>query len=176
MPEIDSADVICDLVESGNTLMQNRLRMIGDGVIVHTQASLVANRQSLTRPEVMKVAVELLEYVEAHQRAEGYFMVWANVRGRSLEDVGVLVTTHTTLGGLEGPTIASIYPNTHSAAANPGANWYAVNIVIGRNDLTDAIEQLRAIGASGVVVTPTTYIFEEQPSRVAALRALNGAP
>jgi ATP phosphoribosyltransferase len=38
--------------------------------------------------------------------------------------------------------------------------------------LSDAIEQLRAIGGSGIIVTPITYVFEEQPNRVAALKAL----
>lgn len=47
-----------------------------------------------------------------------------------------------------------------------------MNIVVGRGELTEAITQLRNIGGSGVVVTPITYIFEEQPARVAALRAL----
>ncbi len=171
VPEIGYADIIVDIAETGATLQQNRLRVIEDGIILHTQASLVANCNSLKRPEVMDVAIEMLEYFEAHQRAEGYFMIWANVRGQSLEDVGRTITLHTTLGGLQGPTIAPIYPNPHSAAANPGAHWFAVNIVVGRHELTDAIEQLRAIGGSGVVVTPATYIFEEQPGRVAALRA-----
>lgn len=171
VPEIGYADIIVDIAETGATLQQNRLRMIEDGIILHTQASLVANCNSLKRPEVMDVAIEMLEYFEAHRRAEGYFMIWANVRGQSLEDVGRTITLRTTLGGLQGPTIAPIYPNPHSAAANPGAHWFAVNIVVGRHELTDAIEQLRAIGGSGVVVTPATYIFEEQPSRVAALRA-----
>ncbi|MFN4294334.1 MAG: ATP phosphoribosyltransferase [Thermoflexales bacterium] len=171
VPEIGYADIIVDIAETGATLQQNRLRVLEDGIILHTQASLVANCNSLKRPEVMDVAIEMLEYFEAHQRAEGYFMIWANVRGQSLEDVGRTITLRTTLGGLQGPTIAPIYPNPHSAAANPGAHWFAVNIVVGRHELTDAIEQLRAIGGSGVVVTPATYIFEEQPSRVAALRA-----
>ncbi|RMG62564.1 MAG: ATP phosphoribosyltransferase [Chloroflexi bacterium] len=171
VPEIGYADIIVDIAKTGATLQQNRLRVIEDGIILHTQASLVANCNSLKRPEVMDVAIEMLEYFEAHQRAEGYFMIWANVRGQSLEDVGRTITLRTTLGGLQGPTIAPIYPNPHSAAANPGAHWFAVNLVVGRHELTDAIEQLRAIGGSGVVVTPATYIFEEQPSRVAALRA-----
>jgi ATP phosphoribosyltransferase len=172
VPEIGYADIIVDIAETGATLQQNRLRPIEDGVILHTQASLVANRDALKRAEVMKVAVELLEYFEAHRRAEGYFMIWANVRGQSWEEVGRLLTTHTTLGGLQGPTIAPIYPNPQSTAANPDTQWFAVNIVVGRGELTEAITQLRNIGGSGVVVTPITYIFEEQPARVAALRAL----
>lgn len=172
VPEIGYADIIVDIAETGSTLQQNRLRVIEDGIILKTQASLVANRVALQRDDVLAVAVELLEYFEAHQRAEGYFMVVANVRGASMEDVGRKVTLQTTLGGLQGPTIAPIYPNPSSASASPGAHWFAVTIVVSRLALTDAVDQLRAIGGSGVIVTPVTYIFEEQPSRVAALRAL----
>lgn len=171
LPEIGAADIICDLVETGNTLTQNHLHMLRDGTLLHTQSALVANRHSLARPEAMRVAIELLEYFEAHQRAEGYFLTWANVRGTSFEDVGRLVTTQTTLGGLQGPTISPIYPNPHSTHGNPEAKWFSVSVVVSRAELTDAIEQLRAIGGSGVIVTPTTYIFEEQPARVAALKA-----
>jgi len=170
LPEIGAADIIVDLVETGSTLIQNRLRMLPDGILLHTQASLVANSKALSRPEVKRVAIELLEYIEAHLRAQGHFFIVANVRGASLEDVGHTVTTQTTLGGLQGPTIAPIYPNPHSAVANAGQHWFSVSIVVSRAEMTHAINQLRAIGGSGVVVTPITYIFEEQPERIARLK------
>jgi ATP phosphoribosyltransferase len=173
VPEIGYADIIVDIAETGSTLQANRLRMIDGGVMLTTQASLVANRAALDRPDVRAVAVEMLEYIEAHQRAEGVFMIWANVRGASYEDVGRLVTTQTNLGGLQGPTISPIYPNPASSADSPGAHWFSVSIAVSRGQLTDAIEQLRAIGASGIIATPITYIFDEQPTRVAALK--NGA-
>jgi ATP phosphoribosyltransferase len=172
VPEIGYADIIVDIAETGSTLQQNRLRIIDGGIILNTQASLVANRAALIRADVKAVAIELLEYIEAHQRAAGYFMVVANMRGASLEDVGRKVTLHTTLGGLQGPTIAPIYPNPASTSHSPDAHWFAVTIVVSRVNMTDAIEQLRTIGGSGVIVSPITYIFEEQPSRVAALKAL----
>jgi ATP phosphoribosyltransferase len=170
MPEIGAADIICDLVETGNTLAQNRLRMIDDGTILNTQAVLIANRDALDAPAVRQIAIELLEYIEAHQRAEGYFLIWANVRGKSLEHVGERVTTQTTLGGLQGPTIAQIYPNTRETDASQEDRWFSVSVVVARSELTDAIEQMRGIGGSGVIVTPVTYIFEERPNRVQALR------
>jgi hypothetical protein len=41
--------------------------------------------------------------------------------------------------------------------------------------LYEAIQQLRGIGASGVVVTPITYIFDEYPQRCQQLDAfING--
>ena len=43
--------------------------------------------------------------------------------------------------------------------------WWAINIVTNARKLYDVIRQIRAIGGSGVVVTPVTYIFEEAPER-----------
>ncbi len=176
VPEIGYADIIVDVVETGATLQQNRLRALSDGVILASQASLVANCASLRRPEVMQVAVTLLEYFEAHLRAEGQVMVFANMRGASAEEVAHKLHLQTTLGGLQGPTVSPVYPSPHAAAQAGEGNWFAVNLVVRRSELTDAIQQLRSIGGSGVVVTPVTYIFEEQPDRVRALKALTGAP
>jgi ATP phosphoribosyltransferase len=166
VPEIGYADIIVDITETGSTLQQNRLRALSDGVILSTQASLVANRQALRRPDVMQVAITLLEYFEAHLRAEGYVMVFANMRGDSAEAVAHAMRTQTTLGGLQGPTLSPVYVS-HGALP-----WFAVNLIVRRSELTDAIQQLRGIGGSGVVVTPVTYIFEEQPDRVRALKDL----
>lgn len=166
VPEIGYADLIVDIAETGATLQQNRLRMVSDGVVLPTQACLVANRHSLSRPEVAQVAGVLLEYFEAHLRAEGQVMVFANMRGESAEAVAHALRSQTTLGGLQGPTISPVYV---SHGSEP---WYAVNLVVRRGELTSAIQQLRSIGGSGVVVTPVTYIFEELPDRVRALKAM----
>lgn len=166
VPEIGYADIIVDITETGSTLQQNRLRALADGVILQTEATLVANRDSLKRPEVMSIATMLLEYFEAHLRSEGYVMVFANMRGGSAEEVAHAMRTQTTLGGLQGPTLSPIYV---SHGQDP---WFAVNLIVPRKELTSAIQQLRSIGGSGVVVTPVTYIFEEQPDRVKALKEL----
>jgi len=46
-----------------------------------------------------------------------------------------------------------------------------VQVVVRRDKLIQAIAELRAIGGSGVVVTPVTYIFEEEPARYKAMMA-----
>ena len=169
VPEIGYADIIVDITETGSTLQQNRLRPLSDGVILNTQSTLVANRQSLQRPEVTAIAITLLEYFEAHLRAERYVMMFANMRGDTAEAVAHALRTQTTLGGLQGPTLAPVY------VSHGHEPWFAVNLIVPRNELTSAIQQLRSIGGSGVVVTPVTYIFEEQPDRVRALKELLAA-
>ena len=166
VPEIGYADIIVDITETGSTLQQNRLRPLTDGIILFTQSTLVANRHSLARPEVLAVASTMLEYFEAHLRADGYVMVFANMRGGNAETVAHALRTQTTLGGLQGPTLSPVF------VSHGNEPWYAVNLIVRRSELTSAIQQLRSIGGSGVVVTPVTYIFEEQPDRVRALKEM----
>lgn len=172
MPEIGSADMICDLTETGSTLQQNRLRLLKDGAVTATQACLIANAKSLGRPEALAAATEMLEYIEAHLRAEGFVHLFANIRGASAEDIADRMFHQTTLYGLQGPTISPLVPSPRAPDAGDGATrWFAVNLIVRRDELTDAVNQLRAIGGSGVVVSPVTYIFEEQPDRIARMRS-----
>ena len=83
-PTIGYADIISDLVSSGQTLKDNRLRALPDGVIQPSQAALIANRKALqTNPNALEMARRLLEYLEAHLRAEENLLVVANMRGES---------------------------------------------------------------------------------------------
>jgi len=164
-PTIGYADLIADLVSSGQTLRDNRLVPLADGVILKSQACLIANRAALkTRPDVLAVARELLEFIEAHLRAERYFMVTANMRGESPQAISRAMLTQPDLRGLQGPTIAPVIPHIESPIA-----WHAVNIIVPKDRIAPAVQQIRAIGGSGVIVSPVTYIFEEEPERYKAL-------
>lgn len=172
-PTIGYADIIADLVSSGITLRDNHLRPIDDGLILSSQACLIANKAALqNRLEVLAVARQLIEYIEAHLRAENSYLVTTNVRGGSPEDIAHKMLSQPSLRGLRGPTIAPVVAR-HHVPTEP--NWFAVNIVVQKPELFRAIAELRAIGGSGVVVSPCTYIFEEEPERYQAmLTALNG--
>uniref|UniRef100_A0A0A9D5I6 ATP phosphoribosyltransferase n=1 Tax=Arundo donax TaxID=35708 RepID=A0A0A9D5I6_ARUDO len=82
------ADAIVDLVSSGTTLREKNLKEIEDGVVLESQATLVASRISLhKRKGVLEITHELLERLEAHFRASAELMVTANMRGNSAEEV-----------------------------------------------------------------------------------------
>ncbi|WP_420631890.1 ATP phosphoribosyltransferase [Candidatus Leptofilum sp.] len=172
-PKIGYADVIADLVSSGITLRDNHLRQIDDGLILSSQACLVANKAALKeRPEVLSVARQLIEYIEAHLRAENSYLITTNVRGSSPESIAEKMLNQPHLRGLRGPTIAPVVARHH---VPDGPDWFAVNIVVQKPNLFQAIAELRQIGGSGVVVSPCKYIFEEEPERYRAmLTALNG--
>jgi ATP phosphoribosyltransferase len=169
-PTIGYADIISDLVSSGQTLQDNRLRALPDGLIQPSQAALIANRKNLKdNPNTLEMARRLLEYIEAHLRAKENLLVIANMRGSSPEAIASKLFTQTSVGGLQGPTISPIV----TRKSNQG--WYSVSIVVGRGRLPQAITELRSIGGSGIIVSPVKYIFEEEPPRYnAMLAALKG--
>ena len=164
-PDIGFADLISDLVSSGATVRDNHLGRLTDGLSLESQAAVIPNGGGLqTRPEVRAVARQMLEYIEAHLRAQGSYLIIANMRGESPQAISRQMAGRPFIGGLQGPTIATIVPPDGSAG-----NWYSVSIVVGKANLVAAIAELRAIGGSGVIVTPITYIFEEEPERYKAM-------
>ena len=164
-PDIGFADIIADLVSSGITLRDNHLRPLDDGLILESQAALIANKNALqTRSEVRAIAKQLLEYIEAHLRALGSYLVITNMHGDTPESIATLMAKRPFISGLQGPTIANI------VSPDGGNNkLFSVTIVVAKANLVKAIAELRAIGGSGVIVTPISYIFEEEPERYKAM-------
>ncbi|HEX2995223.1 MAG TPA: ATP phosphoribosyltransferase [Anaerolineales bacterium] len=163
-PTIGYADMISDLVSSGQTLKDNRLRALPDGVIQPSQAALIANRKALqNHPEVLEMARRLLEYIEAHLRAKENLLVIANMRGDSPEAIAQRIFTETHVGGLQGPTISPVFVRAGET------KWFSVSVVVRRDNLPQAITELRSVGGSGIIVSPVTYIFEEEPPRYKAM-------
>ncbi len=167
-PNMGTADIIVDLVQTGLTLQENRLKQIDGGRILSSQAVFFGNRNALqSQPEALAAAHLLLERFEAHLRATKHYNIIANVRGESAEAVARKLHRYPVLSGLQGPTISPVHPKT------PGENgWHAISLVVHTSQLQTAIEQLRAIGGSGVVVLPALFIFEEEPARWKQLKKL----
>ena len=135
-----------------------------DGIIQPSQAALIANRKTLqTRPEALEMARRLLEYIEAHSRAKENLLVIANMRGENPQAIAQKMFTQTIVGGLQGPTISPVI------VRDGETNWYSATVVVRRDLLPQAITELRAIGGSGIIVSPVTYIFEEEPPRYKAM-------
>ena len=166
-PAIGFADLIADLVSSGITLRDNHLRMLEDGLIIESEACLIANRSALhNNREVLDVARMLLEFTEAYLRAQGSYVITANIRGHSPEQIAGKMFEQVTIGGLQGPTISRVVVRDD---LDNGSGWYAINIIVRKPDIFQAVTELRQIGGSGVIVTPCTYIFEEVPQRYQAM-------
>ena len=98
--------MIVDLVSSGQTLRDNRLRPLADGTIMRSQAALIANRAALrAAPEVLALARKLLELIEAHLRATRYVRVRQHAGRLAAGDRGKLFA-QTRSGGFRGHRLA----------------------------------------------------------------------
>jgi ATP phosphoribosyltransferase len=156
-PSIGYADLIVDLVSTGTTLRDNRLRMIEDGRILNSQACLIANKAALKeRPQVLSIARQLLEFIVAYLRAAENVAIFANIRGSDPQIIAEQVFGQQVIGGLQGPTISPVI-------TSDGGQWHAINIIVRKEQLAEAIRELRQIGGSGVIVNPVSFIFEEEP-------------
>ncbi|XP_057530537.1 ATP phosphoribosyltransferase 1, chloroplastic-like [Amaranthus tricolor] len=162
-PAMGIADAILDLVSSGTTLRENNLKEIEGGIVLQSQAVLVASRKSLIqRDDVLDTTHEILERFEAHLRAAGQFTVTANMRGKSAEDVAQRILGQSSLSGLQGPTISPVFCKRNGKVS---ADYYAIVICVPKKALYTSVKQLRAIGGSGVLISPLTYIFDEETPR-----------
>ncbi len=166
-PSIGYADFIADISSSGTTLRENNLHSLSDGLIVDSQANFIGNRHALRdRPDVLQVTEQMLELFEAYLRAKNQYMIFANMRGETRDDIVGRVRSQPDLGGLQYPTVAQL------ATPDGVGVWWSVSLVVSQSRLFPAIQQIRAVGGSGVVVTPVVYIFEERPARIQKLTAL----
>ncbi|KAG2705414.1 hypothetical protein I3760_05G052300 [Carya illinoinensis] len=162
-PAMGIADAILDLVSSGTTLRENNLKEIEGGVVLESQAVLVASRKSLIQREgALDTTHEILERLEAHLRAVGQFTVTANMRGRSAEEVAERVLSQPSLSGLQGPTVSPVFCK-HDGRVE--VDYYAIVICVPKKALYKSVQQLRAVGGSGVLISPLTYIFDEETPR-----------
>ena len=156
-PIIGYADIIVDLISTGTTLRDNRLKIIEDGLILNSQACLIANRTALKqRPKVLSIARQLLEIIVAYLRGAENVSIFANVRGESPQTIAQKIFAQKVIGGLQGPTISPVI-------TREGGDWHAVHLIVRKDQLSLAINELRQVGGSGVVVAPVHYIFEEEP-------------
>jgi len=110
------------------------------------------------------MAKQLLEFIVAHLRATENVSVFANMRGESPEMIAARMLTKRLIGGLQGPTLSPVITRQPE-------KWFAAHLIIRKDQLVEAIAELREVGGSGVVVAPVIYIFEEEPAEYQAMLA-----
>jgi ATP phosphoribosyltransferase len=155
-PTIGYADVIVDLVATGTTLRENHLKSLTDGVILSSQACLIGSRTALCeRAEVREAARMLLEYIDATLRGKNYSQVIVNMRAASPQDIARELSLNALTAGLQGPTISPIF----GSHADSPDQWFTVTLILQNKQLLQAIDFLRANGATEAVVSPVRYLF-----------------
>lgn len=161
-PTVGYADLIVDLVSTGTTLRDNHLKMLPGGLLLESEACLIANKEKLRNKQTLQVATQLLEMIGAHLRGKQNLAVFANVRASSVEEISEKIFEQDVIGGLQGPTVSRVLTRDNE-------DFYAIHIIVRKEKLHQAIGELREIGGSGVVVSPVNYIFEEEPNEIISM-------
>jgi ATP phosphoribosyltransferase len=154
-PGLGYADIIVDITETGTTLRDNQLKIVGEPLLV-SQACLIGNRANLRKhPERLEMVRTILELIEANRRARTYVQVVANVPGESVEEIGRSITSRPDLAGLQGPTIAPVWSHVDAPVG-----WFTVTIVVPQERVLAVVDHLRTLGGGGMTVFPARYVFD----------------
>ncbi|MBC7721576.1 MAG: ATP phosphoribosyltransferase [Pedobacter sp.] len=133
-PGIGLAEAICDLVSSGSTLFMNGLKEVE--TILQSEAILIKNKQ--LNLEQQQVLDKMLFRIQSVKKAKNNKYVLLNAPNENLEKIIQL------LPGMKSPTVLPL--------AEKG--WSSVHSVFKESEFWDIIEQLKALGAQGILVVP----------------------
>ncbi len=131
--QLGVADAIADVVESGSTLREAGLKVIGEPLL-ESQAVLIAREASAADlPAVRKLIGRLRGILVARS----YALIEYDIPKTALETACAITP------GIEAPTVSPL--------ANP--DWVAVKSMILRKEANAIMDQLQEVGARGVFVT-----------------------
>lgn len=126
------ADVIADVVSTGNTLRQAGLKIFGDPILT-SEAVLIQRSGTEIRPE-LEILIRRLQGVIIARR---YVLLDYDVP-RALVERACAITP-----GLESPTISPLQKE----------DWVAVRAMVLRKETNQVMDELWALGARGILVT-----------------------
>jgi ATP phosphoribosyltransferase len=133
-PNIGLADAIVDIVSSGSTLFKNNLKEVE---IIYKSEAVLAVSPKVT-PEVQKLIDTLKFRIESVLRARKSKYILINVPNDKIDAVGKIL-----------PVLRSL---TVLPLAQEG--WSSVHSVIDKDTFWDVIDQLKEVGAEGILICP----------------------
>ena len=131
-PTAGLADAIFDIVSSGGTLVSNGLVEVEK--VLFSEAVLIGNPE--LSEEKMELAKKLMSRFEAVRNGIGKKYLLLNIPSASLEKAIEL------LPAMRSPTVIPLANN----------EWCSLQTVVDENNLWSLIEDLKAIGAEGILV------------------------
>ena len=133
-PSIGLADGIFDIVSTGSTLVMNGLKEVQ--TVCKSQAVLVSNKN--ISEENRTLLSKLLFRIEAVQKAASSKYILLNAPQEKVEAISKL------LPSMKSPTILPLVQE----------GWCSLHSVISESDFWEVIEQLKELGAEGILVIP----------------------
>lgn len=171
-PLTDTADLIVDLTETGTTLRENHLKLLDDGVVLRSQACLIANARLLKQnKQALRMASTMLELIDARVQARNRSMLTAHLRIEDSEKIHRIYEqlASRVVGVQLRPTNVDTDGN-HTVGVGEYTLAGMVNVGSSSAELLETIAVLRGMGAAHIDITPLTYHFEEESHSVRGLR------
>ena len=135
-PGIGMADCIFDIVSSGSTLVSNNLKEVE--VAMYSEALLIGNKHLSDDAEKMATLKEILFRFDSYKNAEGKKYILLNIPNDKIDAVCKL------LPGMKSPTVTPLRQD----------GWSSLHSVIEEKTFWDIINQLKQLGAEGILVVP----------------------
>lgn len=131
---IGLADGIFDIVSTGSTLVMNGLKEVE--VTMKSEAVLIQNKNM--SKEKLDILEKLLFRIRSHQNGQSKKYVLLNAPNEII------------------PQIVNLLPGMRSPSILPLVNegWSSVHSVISDDDFWDVIDELKRLGAEGILVIP----------------------
>lgn len=133
-PNIGLADAICDIVSSGSTLFKNNLKEVE--VMLKSEAVLAV---SPNIPQEKKEILERLRFrIQSVLKARQSRYILMNAPNNKIKQI------INVLPGMRSPTVLPL--------AEEG--WSSIHTVIKKNKFWEVIDELKNLGAEGILVVP----------------------
>lgn len=131
-PAVGMADGIFDIVSSGGTLVQNGLKEVEK--VFFSEAALISNLHLSAdkRADIEKLKFRFRSIVDSR----GMKYVLMNLPQKSLDEAVAI------LPGMRSPTVLPLADK----------DWCSLHVVLPEDQLWEKIEQLKALGAEGILV------------------------
>ena len=132
MISLGVADAIVDLVETGSTLVANKLKVIED---IESYETVLLQNKNVRLPEVADIVARRLQGVVI---AKSWSLLEYNVPVDKIEEAKTITP------GFDSPTISKL----------EDAGWAAIKVMVKRKNLNEVMDALEGIGAHAILETP----------------------
>jgi ATP phosphoribosyltransferase len=141
-PRAGLADAICDLVSTGATLEANGLKEVE---VIYRSKAVLIQRKDLTEPRQLSLINKLMPRISGVMRAHESKYIMLHAPRTQLDAIINL------LPGAENPTILPLASND---------SVVAIHVVSSETLFWETMEQLKALGASSILVLPIEKMME----------------
>lgn len=141
-PSLGVADLICDIVSTGNTLMMNKLKK--SFKVFDSQAVLISAAGELKDERKNDVLKDLLRRIRSVKTAHSSKYLMMNIPKESLDKIIGIIPS------LKSPTVLHLADE----------NMLAVHAVIPSDKFWEIIEDLKSAGASGILLLPIENLIQ----------------